>query len=683
MKKRDSDILIRLLSAPAYSLAADQVTDRCGITWRTLQNDIKEINDFLKEIHAGHVEINDKKILNLKLLKSAEVIKEELFNMSSYVYRFSPRERQIYIMVSLAVAESYLTMEQLANDMEVTRITVLNDFDKIKEELQLYDLHIRIKSRRGDVLTGGEQNIRHLLAHLMEECFDMGNEEGYFQTIILRKISPEYSYKTISHVLKCFLQEYEIEFSDIFFKKLAIFLFININRYCAMEYLPKMKTTIAPLADDMIDYFNSKLDLDMGWREVSWLSLQMRQENIRPLKQFSDNIDLYGDVYIFLRKISEHHQLGLEQDEKLREALVLHLTNGKIPEEIAMDFELSGSEIMQEEIDEIVEDIHENKEILERHLDYKIEGKTIYAICIHICAAIIRNRSYRNGLNVLIVCPGSVATGRLVEEQVRDYFDFDTTRIVSTYKLKEELNQNVDFVISTVEVPTGETPLILVKPFLTLEDLNKIQQFVYRTRRSGSKDTNTKIKKDNTTVRQQLIRWMDDIGSDKMRDEFYQAVNELSLQKKEKINTLQDMISPERITIQYENVTWQQAIQLSAQPLIKEHYISQQYVQKAIDNVSELGPYIVVAPRIAIAHAEPRYGALKDGFSLLVAKNPIDFGDEIQIDLLFCFATTGKEEYADVLKEIVSLDEKRNLMERILNAGNAEEIYELINSSTY
>ncbi|MFG6128711.1 PTS sugar transporter subunit IIA, partial [Staphylococcus aureus] len=44
---------------------------------------------------------------------------------------------------------------------------------------------------------------------------------------------------------------------------------------------------------------------------------------------------------------------------------------------------------------------------------------------------------------------------------------------------------------------------------------------------------------------------------------------------------------------------------VASQPLLQEQVIEQCYVEAMIESVNELGPYIVIAPEIAIAHARP------------------------------------------------------------------------------
>lgn len=54
---------------------------------------------------------------------------------------------------------------------------------------------------------------------------------------------------------------------------------------------------------------------------------------------------------------------------------------------------------------------------------------------------------------------------------------------------------------------------------------------------------------------------------------------------------------------------WQQALALSAEPLLKAGVITPEYVQAVITQHEKLGPYYVLAPGLAMPHTRPEDGA--------------------------------------------------------------------------
>ena len=78
-----------------------------------------------------------------------------------------------------------------------------------------------------------------------------------------------------------------------------------------------------------------------------------------------------------------------------------------------------------------------------------------------------------------------------------------------------------------------------------------------------------------------------------------------------------EILSADKVQIKEQVDNWEQGIALAAQPLLNQDYFEQSYITSMIDSVKKLGPYIVIAPEIAIAHARPNDEVNKIGLSLL------------------------------------------------------------------
>ncbi|MSV76880.1 MAG: PTS sugar transporter subunit IIA, partial [Actinobacteria bacterium] len=69
-----------------------------------------------------------------------------------------------------------------------------------------------------------------------------------------------------------------------------------------------------------------------------------------------------------------------------------------------------------------------------------------------------------------------------------------------------------------------------------------------------------------------------------------------------------------------------EAIIASGQLLVASGRVTPEYVEQMLAAVEEFGPYIVIAPGIALAHARPSEAVLSSGLSLAVLANPVEFG---------------------------------------------------------
>ncbi|WP_333850218.1 PTS sugar transporter subunit IIA [Leclercia sp.] len=126
---------------------------------------------------------------------------------------------------------------------------------------------------------------------------------------------------------------------------------------------------------------------------------------------------------------------------------------------------------------------------------------------------------------------------------------------------------------------------------------------------------------------------------------------------------------------------WKQAIRLSAQPLMAKKAITEGYINAIFNSHQELGPYYVLAPGLAMPHARPEQGAIKNGLSLLHIKQGVSFdaqeNDPIYVVIMLC-ALSGDEHINMItaLADIFSDDER---LSALLKASSMESIQNVIN----
>jgi PTS system ascorbate-specific IIA component len=126
---------------------------------------------------------------------------------------------------------------------------------------------------------------------------------------------------------------------------------------------------------------------------------------------------------------------------------------------------------------------------------------------------------------------------------------------------------------------------------------------------------------------------------------------------------------------------WKQAITLSAQPLLAKGAITEDYINAIFNSHQELGPYYVLAPGLAMPHARPEQGAIKNGLSLLHIKQGVSFdadeNDPIYVVIMLCALSGGEHiNMITALAEIFSDDER---LAALLEASSMEVIQSVIN----
>jgi PTS system ascorbate-specific IIA component len=81
------------------------------------------------------------------------------------------------------------------------------------------------------------------------------------------------------------------------------------------------------------------------------------------------------------------------------------------------------------------------------------------------------------------------------------------------------------------------------------------------------------------------------------------------------------------ILVRAQASNWKQALELAGSALERSHRTTSEYTKAMVTAFEELGPYMVIAPGIALAHARPSEAVLSTGLSLVTLSEPIPFGN--------------------------------------------------------
>lgn len=124
-----------------------------------------------------------------------------------------------------------------------------------------------------------------------------------------------------------------------------------------------------------------------------------------------------------------------------------------------------------------------------------------------------------------------------------------------------------------------------------------------------------------------------------------------------------------------QKLTWQESIEQVGNLLVKLAYTSSTYTKRMVETVNQYGPYFVIAPGIAIAHAKPGDDVKKDGLVLMVSKQPIIFNSHNDpVHLVFGLAAKDSNHHLDALSNIANMLSDEALVSKVINAKSEAEV---------
>ncbi|HDY7856869.1 TPA: PTS sugar transporter subunit IIA [Vibrio vulnificus] len=118
----------------------------------------------------------------------------------------------------------------------------------------------------------------------------------------------------------------------------------------------------------------------------------------------------------------------------------------------------------------------------------------------------------------------------------------------------------------------------------------------------------------------------------------------------------QSLIENNSIKLQAQTSNWRDAIKIGTDMLIASGAIEPCYHDAIISSVEELGPYICIAPNLALPHARPENGVNRTAFALVTLETPIYFeGEDEPVDVLITLAGSSSDEHMEGLMEVTQV----------------------------
>jgi PTS system ascorbate-specific IIA component len=122
------------------------------------------------------------------------------------------------------------------------------------------------------------------------------------------------------------------------------------------------------------------------------------------------------------------------------------------------------------------------------------------------------------------------------------------------------------------------------------------------------------------------------------------------------------------------------AIELAGELLIASGKATNSYVQSMLEAVEKFGPYIVIAPGIALAHGKPSDEVIETGLSLLVLESAVEFqhSQNDPVQLVFGLAATDHESHIELMSELAEFLSDQNRVNSLLTCSDSSQIRSLL-----
>jgi PTS system ascorbate-specific IIA component len=121
---------------------------------------------------------------------------------------------------------------------------------------------------------------------------------------------------------------------------------------------------------------------------------------------------------------------------------------------------------------------------------------------------------------------------------------------------------------------------------------------------------------------------------------------------------------------------WRAAVDLVGAALTASGATTAEYGHEMIRMIEEHGPYVVIAPGLALAHARPGPAVLRDGLAVVTLATPVAFGNAHNdpVRVVLGLAVASPEHHLSLIAEVANVFNDSDAIARIATAESTDAV---------
>jgi len=453
----------------------------------TISKYIDELNSYF-EHSSFDLKIEFQPRIGFSLKGNSKQI-DQVFNMLNNAESVTKDKRIVQVLSLLLDTKGYATIQDLADEMYISRTTFENVLKDVRDVLKKYNMKI-IGSKFGIRLDINEENKRQLIAELINTyknrlvASSNHKEELKISLSFSDDIKQFIDLKTINKVADIvgdFISESNLYLTEYEYNSLVIHISISIDRILkdfVVDHESK-SDTLESNTKFLVFKIQENFNIDLPEFEKEYIDIYIKsiQQNNYNKSEYSKKKQLNKNKQLStFKELTEKILNDLHPDEELIEDLTLHLKS-------AINRLKNSISIRNPYLDQIksnfIQAFETSKRIIlyvEEAFDIEFDEDEIAYIAIHIQSFYERNK--HNGIkDVILVCSSGYGTSKLLEQRLKNIFGqkINIIETVGINRLKD-LNINNELIITTVPIKDHLQKAVYVSPLLNDKDISNIQK---------------------------------------------------------------------------------------------------------------------------------------------------------------------------------------------------------------
>lgn len=639
--------------------------------------ELSVINEELKTNSINPIDHDNTNLITQtnQLLQMQRIITEQTIDLYHY-----QEERIYFLYLYLACRQMFLSNFHLQEFLELSRNAVMLDLKRLREWIKPYNLTVEYNRIDGYLLNGDERDVRKV----MEICISKLKKHFALDNVLVlfeREWEEQINIEEVNHFIINLSRENHL---NMVYDRMEEFIYLivfiknrkfkNKLQFSKTEEILLRNQLLYPLSKKLVrNVLLSNDESEVYFWESRLLGIIQGEPHYSSQKYFNK---LTEQVLINAQAI-----VGLDCAElnELKETLYQHIVPAYFRIIFDVYYENPLLDKIKKEYTELFEITRRVLQPLEHEVQRDISDSEIAYFTIHFGGYLAR-KSATKPLKAVVVCPNGISSSLIMASTIRDTFpELEVIRAHSIENLKNSVLDDVAIIFSTTYIPTDKAI------YVTSPILNPVEREILREQVSEDFPGLPKPQPITTNELMKIIEKHTVIQDRQalLHELHHYLYREKTLDEKGMKN-LPEIFDESMIAVTDEVNDWKEAITEAAQPLLEKKYIEEDYITAMIETVENIGPYIVLAPKVAVPHARPERGVKELGISLLKINEPVDFnvdGEEDPerfVQLVFVLAAVDGEAHLKALMQLSKILENENHIEELIQLNDPKRLYDKI-----
>jgi PTS system ascorbate-specific IIA component len=142
-------------------------------------------------------------------------------------------------------------------------------------------------------------------------------------------------------------------------------------------------------------------------------------------------------------------------------------------------------------------------------------------------------------------------------------------------------------------------------------------------------------------------------------------------------------LAAEAIVLGAEAEDWRDAVRLAGAALTAAGIAEPRYADEMVRMIEEHGPYVVIAPGLALAHARPGPEVLTDGLAVVTLATPVNFGHPYNdpVRVVLALAVPSGDAHIALVAELANIFNDSSAVDDLAAAKTAAEVLRIMGMS--